>query len=114
MAMSPREVAESYWRAECSREINAILAHFHPDAELIAPGAALRGHDEIREFYQGAIDRFPGLEVTVGHDVSARDEACIEWEAVMIDHDGERHPAAGANLIRVSDGKFERVRVYGG
>ena len=39
MAMTPREVAESYWRAECSREIDAVLAHFHPDAELIVqPG----------------------------------------------------------------------------
>lgn len=114
MAMTPREVAESYWRAECSREIDAILAHFQQDAELIAPGAVLRGHDDIRAFYQDAIDRFPGLEVTVGHDVSAGDEACIEWEAVMIDHDGKRHPAAGANLIRVSSGKFERVRVYAG
>ena len=114
MATSPREVAESYWRAECSREIEAILDHFHPDAEFIAPGVALRGHGEIRGFYADAIARFPGLEVTVGPDLTVGDEACIEWQAVMIDHDGERHAAAGANVIRVADGKFERVRVYSG
>jgi ketosteroid isomerase-like protein len=114
MAQTPREIAESYWRAECSRDIDAILAHFHPDAELIAPGATLRGHGEIRGFYEDAVARFPGLEVTVGRDLSTGDEACIEWEAVMIDHEGKRHPASGANVIRVSGGKLERVRVYSG
>ncbi len=114
MASSPREVAEAYWRAECSRDIEAILAHFHEDAELVAPGASLRGHDEIRRFYEDAIAQFPGLEVEIVGELTVGDEACLEWEAVMIDHDGGRHPQCGANVIRVSGGKFARVRVYSG
>ena len=31
-ANTPREVAESYWRAEESRNVERVLAHFHPDA----------------------------------------------------------------------------------
>ncbi len=114
MASSPREVAEAYWRAECSRDIEAIMAHFHDDAELIAPGARLRGHDEIRRFYEDAIAQFPGLEVTIVHELTVGDEGCFEWEAVMIDHDGARHSQSGANVIRVSGGRLARVRVYSG
>ena len=114
MASSPREVAEAYWRAECSRDIEAILAHFHEDAELVAPSASLRGHDEIRRFYEDAIAQYPGLEVEIVGELTVGDEACLEWEAVMIDHDGGRHPQCGANVIRVSGGKFARVRVYSG
>ena len=114
LASSPREVAESYWRAECSRDIEAILAHFHEDAELIAPGASLRGHEDIRRFYEDAIERFPGLEVTIVHGLTVGDEECLEWEAVMIDHEGGRHPQSGANVFLVSGGKFTRIRVYAG
>jgi hypothetical protein len=28
MTRTPREVAESYWRAEASRSVEAVLAHF--------------------------------------------------------------------------------------
>ena len=114
MAKSPREIAESYWRAECSRDVEAILAHFQEDAELVAPGAVLRGHADIRRFYEEAIAQFPGLEVSLLHELTVGDEACLEWEAVMIDHDGGRHPQSGANVVTVSGGKFARVRVYGG
>lgn len=112
MEPSPRAVAESYWRAECTREMDAILAHYHPDATFQPAGKLLRGHDEIRTFYQDSIDRFPGLECRIVHEVSNGDEASLEWEAVLIDHDGVRHPLVGVNVVRVSGGKFESVRAY--
>ena len=29
---TPREVAESYWAAECRRDIDAVMAHYNDDA----------------------------------------------------------------------------------
>ncbi|MCC6793264.1 MAG: nuclear transport factor 2 family protein [Thermomicrobiales bacterium] len=112
MEPTPREVAESYWRAECRRDMDAILAHYHPDAEFRPAGAMLRGHDEIRTFYQDSIDRFPGLECTILHEVSHGNEASLEWQALLIDHDGVRHPLVGVNVVRVSGGKFVSVHAY--
>lgn len=112
MPMSPREVAESYWRAECARDLGAIMEHFHPDAEFRPAGTVLRGHEEIKTFYEDSIARFPGLECTIVHEISDGDEASLEWEAVLIDHDGVRNPLVGVNVVHVSDGKFRSARAY--
>ena len=109
---SPRAVAESYWQAECARDLDAIMAHFHPDATFQPAGNLLTGHTEIRTFYVDSIDRFPGLECHIVREVRNGNEACLEWKAVLIDHAGLRHPLVGVNVIEVSGGKFNSVRAY--
>ncbi len=110
---TPREVAESYWAAECRRDMQAVLDHYHPDAVVYPPdGAELRGHDQIATFYADELDEYPGLEVNIVHEISSGPEACLEWEAVLIDKAGGRHPFRGTNVVRVRDGKFEVVRAY--
>lgn len=108
----PRAVAESYWSAECARDIEAVLAHFHPDATFQPAGVLLSGHAEIRTFFEDSIARFPGLECRIVHEVRNGDEASLEWDAVLIDQDGVRHPLVGVNVIQVEDGKFRSVRAY--
>ena len=112
MGITPREIAESYWRAECTRKLEPIMAHFHHDATFQPAGNLLRGHDEIRTFYEDSISRFPGLECEIVHEVSNGNEASLEWSAVLIDHDGVRHQLVGVNVIRVENGKFTSVRAY--
>jgi ketosteroid isomerase-like protein len=112
MSATPRQVSESYWRAEESRDIARILSHFHEDAVFHPVSGPLKGHAEIRTFYDGMGDAFPGLEVIITHEISSGDEACLEWEAVLIDHDGARIPIRGVNVVRVRDGKFQSVRAY--
>lgn len=110
---SPRQVAEAYWAAECRRDLDAVLAHYHEDAVVTPPtGAPLRGHAAIAGFYVDEMRDYPGLEVGIVHEVRDGDEAALEWEAVLIDHAGVRHPFRGVNVVRVRDGKFESVRAY--
>lgn len=110
---SPREVAESYWAAECRRDLEAVLDYYHEDAVVYPPtGEALRGREAIATFYADEIRDYPGLEVTIVHEVSTGDEAALEWEAVLVDHDGVRHPFRGVNIVRVRDGKFTEVHAY--
>ncbi|MGI8874617.1 MAG: nuclear transport factor 2 family protein [Egibacteraceae bacterium] len=90
---TPREVAESYWRAECERDLEAVLEHYHTDAVVQPPsGPSLRGRDEIATFYADELRDYPHLEVQIVHEVSSGDEASLEWEAVLTDHEGGRHP----------------------
>jgi ketosteroid isomerase-like protein len=109
---SPRSVAESYWRAEERRDVEAVLAHFHEDAVFHPVSGPLVGHAEIRTFYDGMGDTFPGLRVSIVHEIAAGNEAALEWEAVLTDHDGVEYPIRGVNIVRVRDGKFERVVAY--
>lgn len=110
---TPREVAEAYWAAECRRDLDELLAYYHDDAVVRPPsGPALRGHAEIATFYADEIRDYPGLEVRIVHEVRDGDEASLEWEAVLVDHAGGRHPFRGVNVVRVRDGKFEWVRAY--
>lgn len=110
---TPREVAESYWAAECARDLQAVLDHYHTDAVVYPPdGQPLRGHDEISTFYADELDDYPGLEVTIVHEVSNGSEASLEWEAVLVDKAGRRHPFRGVNVVLVRDGKFDSVRAY--
>jgi limonene-1,2-epoxide hydrolase len=72
----------------------------------------LRGHDEIRTFYDGMGDTFPGLEVTIVDEVSNGNETALEWEAVLIDREGTRYPLRGVNVVEVDGGRIRRMRSY--
>lgn len=110
---TPREIAESYWSAECARDLDAVLKHYHPDAIVYPPsGPPFQGREHIAEFYIDEMRDYPGLEVEIVHEVSTGDEAALEWEAVLTDHDGVRHPFRGVNIVRTADGMFTSVRAY--
>lgn len=110
---SPREVAESYWAAECRRDLDADLEHYQPDAVVYPPsGPPFRGREDIAKFYVDEMDEYPGLEVEIVHEVRDGPEAALEWEAVLVDHEGGRHPFRGVNVVCVRDGMFEWVRAY--
>ena len=93
---TPREVSESYWAAECRRDIDAVMAHYHPDATYQDAGGLLRGHAEIRQFYEASARDYPGLEVTILREFpGAPDASALEVYAVLIDHEGRRFRIRG-------------------
>lgn len=110
---TPREVAESYWAAECRRDLDAVLDHFHENATVQPPfGPPYVGRTGIADFYRDEMRDYPGLEVEIVHEIRNGDEAALEWEAVLVDHDGVRHPFRGINVVQVRAGRFVRVRAY--
>ncbi len=110
---TPREVAQSYWAAECRRDLDAVLDHYHADAVVHPPsGTPLVGREEIATFYVDEMQEYPGLEVQIVHEVRNGAEASLEWEAVLVDDAGRRHRFRGVNVVRVRDGKFEWARAY--
>lgn len=109
---TPRAVAESYWRAECTRDVDAILAHYHPDATFNLAGTFMSGHDEIAQFYINSGKQYPGLKVEITHEVSNGNKAALEWTAELTDPSGDMVILKGVNIIEVENGKFRHVRAY--
>ena len=113
MSDGPRAVAEAYWRDESARDVDAVMSHYHPDAEFREPGGLLRrGHAEIREFYAASCAAFPGLWVKIINEIVIGDRGALEWVAELTDHDGKHYPASGVNIVEVRDGRFTSVHSY--
>jgi ketosteroid isomerase-like protein len=111
-AASAREVAQSYWAAEVERNVEKVLAHYHPDAVFIPNGRRLSGHTEIRTFYEDSCRRFPVLEVEIVRQTGGGEVTALEWSAAVTDHDGCRVPFVGVNLVTVEEGRFREVQAY--
>jgi len=110
---TPREVAESYWAAECRRDIDAVMAHYQPDATYQDAGGLLRGHAEIRGFYEQSARDYPGLAVTILREfVGSPDSSALEVHAVLTDHEGRRFEIRGLNALTVRDGRIASLRCY--
>lgn len=72
------------WNA---REVESVLAHFHPDVAFTSPTAAavvgertVRGRDALRTYWQTALQRIGSLRFTVDRvvwDADARELAIV-------------------------------------
>jgi ketosteroid isomerase-like protein len=110
---TPREVSESYWAAECRRDIDAIMAHYQPDATYQDGAGRLVGLAAIRGYYEASIRDFPGLEVAILREfVESPDSSALEVHAALTDHEGNRSVIEGLIAITVRDGKMASIRCY--
>lgn len=111
--MTPREVVEHYWKIECTRDVDAVLACYDPQARLVVPGlGSLSGHDQIRRFYAESVERFPVLEVEVIGAFEDGDRGAFEWRATFRNHADETFKLKGVNVIRVRGDRLLAVAVY--
>lgn len=108
----PRAVAEAYWRDESARDVDAVMSHYHPDAEFVGPGGRRVGSDAIRAYYEASCTAYPGLWVEIVDELVSGNRAALEWRAELTDHDGRRYPASGVNVVEVRDGRFVSVHSY--
>jgi ketosteroid isomerase-like protein len=110
---TPLEVSESYWAAECRRDVDAIMAHYQPDATYQDGAGLLVGQTAIRGYYEASIADFPGLEVTILREfIGAPDTSALEVHAVLTDHEGHQSVIEGLIAITVRDGKMASIRCY--
>jgi ketosteroid isomerase-like protein len=111
--LTPREVSESYWAAECRRDIDGVAAHYHEDATYEGPDGMRRGLREIREVYEGSARDYPGLEVRIVREFTdGADASALEFDAVLVDPHGRRFRVRGVNVVMVRNGRFVSVRSY--
>jgi ketosteroid isomerase-like protein len=109
---TPFEISESYWEAECRRDIDGLMAHYHDDGSYEGPDGHRTGYDAIRAGYEEHFRLFPELEVEIVQEFPRGESSAIEFDAVMVDPEGGRYRVRGVNIVEVRDGKFVSVRSY--
>ena len=109
---TPRDVSESYWAAECRRDIDGILEFYHADATYEGPDGLRRGHAQLRFVYEESARQYPGLEVRIVQEFRRGNRSAIQFDATLIDPAGKRFRVRGVNVVEVRDGKFVSARSY--
>jgi hypothetical protein len=112
MNATPREVAESYWRAEAKRNVDKVGQHYHSDAIFMQPGERLVGWDNVRKWYEATCRTSQRVKVDLVHETSQGPEAALEWHATLTNAAGAVLTPIGVNIVRVEGGKFRWVRAY--
>ena len=112
---TPREVSESYWAAECRRDVDAVMDHYAADATYEDAAGLRRGDVEIRRAYEESAAAYPGLEVRIVREFILPDDpdtSGLEFDAILIDAAGRRFRIRGVNVVSVRDGRFVSVRSF--
>lgn len=107
-----RSLAEAYWAAEERRDVDAIMAHYHPDASYQDAGGLRQGEEEIRAFYASSVETYPELQVDIVGEYTAADGGALVFAAILTDQAGRDWVIRGVNVFLVADGRFTSVRSY--
>lgn len=83
MTRTPVDVLTDHLKALNAHDVDAILTDYALDAVLITPGAALQGHDALRQAFAGLIEQMPNCvftEKSVTESTSGADGVILlEW-----------------------------------
>src|SRR4051812_45873564 len=98
-----REIAEQYFRAVESGDVNRALATLAPDAEFIAPAGRLPP-EGVRGMLAGFAEAFPGNRFEVKNALESGDQVALEGDWVgshrgpMSTPDGRTVPPTGKSV----------------
>ncbi|MEU7814533.1 nuclear transport factor 2 family protein [Pseudonocardia sp. NPDC049154] len=79
MTRTPVEVLTDHLKALNAHDVDAILTDYAPDAVLITPGAALQGHEALRQAFGGLIEQMPNCVFTEKSVTEADGVILLEW-----------------------------------
>ena len=109
-----RDLQASAWDAECRRDLDALLSHFHPDAVFHPAGApAQQGHAAIRTMTEDFYGSYPELAIDILDEWGDGESSAIfEFQAHLTDLEGGKSTLDGVCLVEIEDGAFTSVRYY--
>ncbi|MBM3558458.1 MAG: nuclear transport factor 2 family protein [Alphaproteobacteria bacterium] len=76
-------VLDRHMTAFGTGKVETILSNYAPDAVIVTPGGARRGHAEIKGFFEAILTEFgqPGVTFVVDNRTVANEVAQIVWHA---------------------------------
>src|SRR5438105_2487096 len=76
-----RDLYEQGWRQVEAGNLDGLLGFYHDDAEVVQPGARVKGHDQIRAVFAPWFAAFSDMRVEILDVVEGHD--CIAGEIRM-------------------------------
>jgi hypothetical protein len=84
-----------------ARDLNALLAQYHPDATMVALDFVVKGHVAIKEHFESYLERLGTLKLK-STDKFTETEDAIFFEATIVSELGE---ARVYDVFMLRDGK---------
>lgn len=113
MKTQEEELIERYFDSFNRHDIDAVMACFHGDPELVGNGGErVRGYDGVRTHYEREFAIFPDghcdLQMATGHDGRGVAESIFTGTL----REGSAVKAVGAEILEFADGKIKQIRDY--
>ena len=112
----------SYFEAMDNRDAHAMASHWREDGvEDIVPVGVLRGHDELRDYFESLFAAMPDARTTVTRLVAGEQSCAVEWrlEATLngaplmgIEPNGKHIEIRGFDLFELEDGELVSNTAY--
>lgn len=106
---------ERFREAYLARDVDAMVALFAADAELVAAPGVFQGKESIRAFLQWDADLSPTVSVDdVGLGVRVAGDDAVVWERVIhLTYEGIPYREDAATILQLNaDGLIRRYRSY--
>lgn len=109
-----RDLQSSAWDAECRRDLDALLEHFHPEATFHPAGGVVQtGHAAIRSMTEDFYRSYPELAIDILNEWNKGDSAAVfEFRAHLTNTEGNPSTLEGVCLVEITNGVFTSVRYY--
>lgn len=105
-------LARAYWDSEESRDLDRILANFHPDASWFGPGRDHHGVAEFQTFYAESIASYPAITIAIVESLGDLDRCAIRWHAELTDHAGASSVLDGVNFMTFVDNRIASLAAF--
>lgn len=120
--VTPRQVATEIFEALGRHDLDALVAHDHPDVvdDFVAVGV-FRGVAEIRAFFTELLGAVPDFAIHVVGIVSDDDMAVVQWRATGtfigspfqgIHATGRSVDLRGCDVMHVEQGRLKHNTIY--
>ena len=116
------QTLRSYFEAMDNRDAHAMASHWREDGvEDIVPVGVLRGHDELRDYFESLFAAMPDARTTVTRLVAGEQSCAVEWrlEATLngaplmgIEPNGKHIEIRGFDLFELEDGELVSNTAY--
>jgi steroid delta-isomerase len=116
--MSTETVArriKAYFAAIKAMDTEAWIANFAADVEAYDPADAPphRGHDGVRQFFEGIAGLFKEVELTADQVFIVGREAAVKWTGNGVGKNGRKVHFEGIDVFEVNEeGQIQKTRAY--
>ena len=100
MTRSPQEVFADHLAALALRDVTAIGKDYAEDAQLLTSQGAVRGREEVEQFFRQALEMLPDVEFQIESKVFGGDALLVWWTATAT----AGRVDDGVDTLRFSDG----------